>query len=100
VGGRAPSGPAPGERLLAFDPLGLRLKHGSGGWQVTDENPHSRSGGDHGDILWLPDRDSYDGGGMVEQEARTAIKIIRKYGFTRKYGVGGWPDSALVHFRR
>ena len=100
VGRRSPSGPAPGERVLAFDPLGLRLKRGSGGWQVTDESPHSRSGSDHRDILWFPDRDSYDGNGVVEQKARTAIKIIRKYGFTQKCGVGGWPDSALVYFRR
>ncbi len=100
AGGRAPIGPAPGERMLAFDPLGLRLKRGSGGWQVTDESPHSQSGSNHRDILWFPDRDSYDRNGVVEQEARAAIKIIRKYGFNHKCGVGGWPDSALVYFRR
>jgi hypothetical protein len=100
VGGRAPAGPAPGEHVLEFDPRGLRLKRGSGGWQVTDESTHSRGESSHRDILWFPDRESYDRSGVVEQEARTAIKIIRKYAFTQKCGVGGWPDSALVYFRR
>jgi len=100
AGGRAPAGVAPGERELTFDPLGLRLKRGSGGWMVTDESPHLRGGSDHLDILWFPDRESSDRNGVVEQEARTAIKIIRKYGFAHKCGIGGWPDSALIYFRR
>jgi len=98
--GSAPVGPAPGEHVQAFDPLGLRLKRSTGGWEISDESPHNRSGSDHRSILRLPDRESYDRNGVVEQEARAAIKIIRKYGFTHKCGVGGWPDSALVYFRR
>ncbi|NWG13683.1 MAG: hypothetical protein HXY20_09125 [Acidobacteria bacterium] len=100
VGGRAPVGPAPGEYVLEFDPWGLRLKRGSRGWLVSDESPHSRGGGSHRDVLWFPDRGNHDRSGVDAQEARTAIKIIRKYGFTRKCGVGGWPDSALIYFRR
>ncbi len=99
-GGRPPVGPIPGTTEATFDPLGLRLKRSSGGWVLTDESPHVRAGMDHETVLFFRDRGEYDQRGEAEREARTALKIIRKYGFTARVYAGSDANPAFVYFRR
>ena len=99
-GGRAPRGMEPGTSELSFDPLGLRLKRDVRSWVITDESPHGRTGRDHENVLFFPDRERDDGNGVVEKEARTVIKIIRKYGFTTRCDIGGGTNPPFVYFRR
>lgn len=99
-GGLVPNGPIPGTTEVTFDPLGLRVKRGSGGWEITDESPHARTGMDHTTILFFRDHGEYDPEGEAEREARTALKVIRKYGFTARVHEGSDADPAFVFFRR
>lgn len=81
VDGAAPSGVFPGEDRLSFNPVSLEVKQASGRWKVAD--------GSH-QVLDF-------GGG--EQEARIALQIIRKYGFTSICFVAR-PNPPMTYFRR
>ena len=100
IGGRSPEGPMPGETALQFDPALLRLKRTAGAWIITDEGVHA--GGDPRCrvLLRFPDRVEFDRAGEVEREARRALKVIRRYGFTHIAYLGPQDRPALVYFHR
>jgi hypothetical protein len=100
VEGRAPAGPFPDENCFWFDPTQIRLKRGSGGWRIVDEGTHARGEGSCGELLFFPDRESYDAHGVVETEARTAFKVLSKHGFTYLCHIGPWPNASWIYFRR
>ncbi|MCE1274248.1 MAG: hypothetical protein LWW75_06980 [Chlorobiales bacterium] len=81
VNGQAPQGSMPGEDAVAFNPNTTEVKNINGRWKIVD--------GAH----WLFDF------GDKEGEARAALSIIRKYGFTRSCFVGR-PDPAFSYLRK
>ncbi len=81
VDGRAPTGPAPGEDCVSHNLGNLQVKNVNGRWKIVD--------GAH----WLMDFND------KEDEARTALKIIKKYGFTRHCFVGR-PDPSFEYWRK
>lgn len=80
VDGAAPSGPFPGEDCLPFNPSGLRVQQVGGAWKIVE--------GSH----YLLDF------GASESEARAALDIIRKYGFTSVCYVSR-PNPPMMYFR-
>ncbi len=78
---RAPIGHMPGEDSIGFNPQNLVVKSFSGRWKIV--------AGNH----WLMDS------GAKEDEARKALCLIKKYGFTRICFVGR-PDPSMIYFRK
>ncbi|MDO9509193.1 MAG: hypothetical protein Q7I97_07660 [Thermovirgaceae bacterium] len=81
VSGQAPSGPAPGEDAIGFNPDTIEVKQINGRWKIVD--------GSH----WILDFEGH------ENEARTAFNIIKKYGF-RYICFVGRPDPSMTYFRK
>jgi len=81
VDGRAPVGPMQGEDSVPFNPDNIEVRSFSGRWKIVE--------GNH----WILDF------GSKEDEARKALCIIRKYGFTRICFVGR-PGASMIYFRR
>jgi hypothetical protein len=80
-GGQAPSGGTSGEDCISFNPGTATVEQHGGRWKVVD--------GSH----WMFDFDANEG------EARQALAIIKKYGFTRSCFVGR-PDPSFTYLRR
>ncbi|MEM2884495.1 MAG: hypothetical protein QXF24_00205 [Thermoproteota archaeon] len=80
VNGRPPAGAMPGEDCVGFDPQNLEVKKVDGRWTIVE--------GTH----WLL---SF---GEREEEARTALSIIKQYGFNRVCFVGR-PKPSMTYFR-
>jgi hypothetical protein len=100
VAGRSPEGPVPGETAFQFDPGLLRLKRSSGAWVITDEGVHAGDDPRCRVLLRFPDRTEFDTAGDVELEARRALKVIRKYGFTHIAYLGPEHNPTMVYFHR
>jgi len=81
VNGRAPQGSMPGEDCVAFNPSTIEVRNIDGRWKIVD--------GSH----WLFDFDN------KEAEAREALAIIKKYGFTRSCFIGR-PDPSFIYLRK
>jgi len=81
VNGNAPQGSMPGEDCVSFNPNTIEVKNIGGRWKIVD--------GSH----WIFDF------GDKESEARTALTIIRKYGFTRSCFVGR-PNPSFNYLRK
>jgi hypothetical protein len=79
--GRAPSGDIRNEDCVPFDPRAIEVRFVHGSWKIAD--------GRH----WLFDF------GDKESEARQALAIIRKHGFTNSCFVGR-PDPRFRYLRR
>ena len=79
--GNAPQGSMPGEDCTAFNPNTTEVKFIDGRWKIVD--------GSH----WIFDFDNKEG------EARTALAIIKKYGFTRSCFVGR-PDPSFIYLKK
>jgi len=79
--GGIPAGPMAGEDCLAFDPLRIRVSKIQKRWKIVE--------GRH----WLFDF------GKNEGEARHALAIIKRYGFTRSCFVGR-PKAEFTYLRR
>jgi len=81
VNGQAPSGPAPGEDAIGFNPDTIEVKQINGRWKIVD--------GSH----WILDFEDN------ENEARTSLKIIKKYDF-RYICFVGRPGPSMTYFRK
>lgn len=81
VNGNAPQGSMPGEDCVSFNPNTIEVKNIGGRWKIVD--------GSH----WVFDFNN------KENEARTALAIIKKYGFTRSCFVGR-PDASFQYLRK
>ena len=81
VDGNAPQGAMPGEDCVSFNPNTIEVKFIDGRWKIVD--------GAH----WVFDFDN------KESEARTALAIIRKYGFTRSCFIGR-PDPSFIYLKK
>jgi len=81
VNGKSPVGLFPGEDCAAFNPATTEAKLVSGNWKVVD--------GSH----WILDF------GSNESEAKTALKVIQKYGFKYICFVGR-PNAPMMYFCR
>ena len=79
--GGVPEGPMAGEDCLAFDPARIRVSKIKNRWKIVD--------GRH----WLFDF------GSNATEARRALAIIKRYGFTRSCFVGR-PKADFTYLRR
>ncbi len=79
--GAAPVGPFPGEDAIRFDRSRIEAKHVGGRWKVVE--------GDH----WMLDF------GGSQEEAETAVAIIKKYRFDYICFVGR-PQASMQYFRR
>jgi hypothetical protein len=79
-GKRAPAGMIGGEDSIAFDPANLAIRRINNRWKLVEGSHH---------ILDFPN----------QTEANTALRIIRKYGFTRICFVGR-PFPSMTYFRR
>jgi len=80
-GGNAPAGAFAGEDCLSFNPQTTSVKQAQGRWKIVD--------GSH----WMFDF------GSNEDEARKALAIIKKYGFTRSCFVGR-PGPSFLYLRK
>ncbi len=78
--GEAPKGSMRGEDCTPFNPLNLEVRSISGRWKIVE--------GSH----WLMDF------GNKADEAKTALQIIKKYGFNRLCFVGR-PSPSMTYFR-
>ncbi len=81
MSGKAPRGGVKGEDCVRFDPRRAAVTRAKGRWKIAD--------GNH----WLFDF------GDKEAEARTALAIIRKYGFTHSC-FAGRPKPSFQYLRR
>ena len=81
VSGRAPQGSYPGEDCISFNPRTAEVKQINRRWKIVD-----------GSHLMFDFGDKRD-------EAERALKIIKKYGFTRSCFVGR-PDPSFTYLRR
>jgi hypothetical protein len=79
--GGTPSGAIAGEDCVAFDPMAVTLSKIQGSWKIVS--------GRH----WLFDFD------QNENEARQALAVIRRQGFSQSCHVGR-PDAAFTYLRR
>jgi hypothetical protein len=79
--GAAPAGPMAGEDCIAFNPSNLEVKQVQGRWKIVE--------GSH----YVLDFNTN------EAEARLALQLIKKYGFTNICYVGR-PDPSFVYFRK
>ncbi|MBA7691829.1 hypothetical protein ES703_100384 [subsurface metagenome] len=80
VSGRAPQGSYPGEDCVSFNPRTTEVKQINGRWKIVD--------GSHMMFDFGNKRD----------EAERALRIIKKYGFTRSCFVGR-PDPSFTYLR-
>ncbi len=80
-GDRAPQGRLKGEDCVGFDPQRAQVAHIDGHWKIVD--------GNH----WM-----FDFAGR-DDEAKKALAIIRKYGFTQSCFVGR-PQPSFSYLRR
>jgi len=80
VDGKAPVGAMDGEDAIEFDPTKIEVKQINGRWKIVE--------GDHWILDFAGERD----------EAETALRIIRKYGFSYICFVGR-PDPSMTYFR-
>ncbi len=85
-GSRPPEGRFVDEDCVRFDPDALRVRRVGGRWKLVEP---LAGGGEH----WLLDF------GFREDEARTALRIVRRYRFRRLCFVGR-PDPGFVYLRR
>ena len=81
VNGRTPSGSMKGEDCVSFNPKTTGVKRVQGIWKIVD--------GSH----WIFDF------GSNESEARKAMQIIKKHGFTRSCYVGR-PGPSFTYLRK
>ncbi len=81
VAGNAPSGALGGEDCIAFNPATTEVKEVQGRWKIAD--------GSH----WLFD---FEG---KQDEARQALAVIKRHGFTHSCFVGR-PDPSLQYLRK
>jgi hypothetical protein len=81
VKGRAPKGAMAGEDAIPFNPANIQAIKINGRWKVVD--------GSH----WLLDFEA------KEAEAKTAVKIIKHYGFNHICFVGR-PNAPMMYFRK
>jgi hypothetical protein len=81
VNGAAPQGAMAGEDAIPFNPANIQAKKINGRWKVVD--------GSH----WLLDF------ATKEAEAKTAVTIIKHYGFNRICFVGR-PNAPMMYFRK
>lgn len=81
VKGSAPRGAISGEDCIGFNPAKIQAKLINGRWKVVE--------GSH----WIMDFAS------KEAQARSAVKVIRHYGFTRVCFVGR-PNPGMMYFRK
>jgi hypothetical protein len=81
VGGNAPAGSFAGEDCVSFNPVTATVQQIQGRWKIVD--------GSH----WMFDF------GNKENEARQALAIIKKYGFTRSCFVGR-PGPSFSYLRK
>jgi hypothetical protein len=81
VSGRAPMGALSGEDCVGFDPASAEVRNVGGRWKIVD--------GSHMMFDFGSKRD----------EARKALAIIKKHGFTRSCFVGR-PDPSFKYLRR
>ena len=81
VNGSAPVGSMPGEDSVGFNPWNIEVRWIGGRWKIVE--------GNH----WILDF------GSREDEARQALCIIQKYGFTRICFVGR-PNASMTYFRK
>ena len=80
--GKAPDGPMAGEDSIGFNPNNLSVKQVGGRWKVVE-------GADH----WMLDFNTN------EAQARQALSLIKKYGFTYTCYVGR-PNPPMMYFRK
>ena len=78
---KAPSGLFPNEDCISFSPNQLEVKKIKGSWKIVHANS------------WLFDF------GWKYNEAKKALTIIKKYGFTKTCSVGR-PDPSFKYFRK
>ncbi|MDD4023018.1 MAG: hypothetical protein PHE57_02760 [Synergistales bacterium] len=81
AGGQAPSGSLSGEDCIGFNPGTIEVKNVDGRWKIVD--------GSH----WVLDFAS------SREEAETALRIIKHYGF-RYICFVGRPDPSMTYFRK
>ena len=81
VNGSAPVVSMPGEDSVGFNPWNIEVRWIGGRWKIVE--------GNH----WILDF------GSREDEARQALCIIQKYGFTRICFVGR-PNASMTYFRK
>jgi len=81
VSGGAPAGALRGEDCISFNPSTAQVSKISGRWKIVD--------GDH----WIFDF------GSKQNEANSALAVIRKHGFSKTCYVGR-PDPSLKYMRR
>lgn len=79
--GNAPSGAFPNEDSVGFDPANVTAQNIGGKWLVVDGNSY---------LL------NFEGN---EANARIAVAIIQKYGFTRMCFVAR-PNPPMMYFRK
>jgi hypothetical protein len=80
-GNNAPAGHMPGEDCVGFNTANAQVQHIDGRWKIVD--------GSH----WMFDF------GNKENEARTSLQVIKKYGFNKSCFVGR-PDPSFTYLRR
>ncbi|MBW2410297.1 MAG: hypothetical protein JRF72_10900 [Deltaproteobacteria bacterium] len=80
-GGSAPAGAIAGEDCVSFNPKTATVKRAQGSWKIVD--------GSH----WMFDF------GSNESEARKALAIIKKYGFSKSCFVGR-PGPSFLYLRK
>lgn len=78
---KAPNAPMPGEDTIAFNPAKLVVQQVNGSWKVVETPNH-----------WMLDF------GANEIQARQALALILKYGFTSICFVGR-PGTPMMYFR-
>ena len=81
VSGRPPTGSMPGEDCISFNPVTANVAQIQGDWKIVDDSNRMFSFG------------------KDEAEARQALAIIKKYGFTRLCFVGR-PDPSFEYLRK
>lgn len=81
IGDVAPHGAYAGEDCLPFNPRELSVRHEDGQWLIAQG------------------RESLLGFGSERDEARRALRLIKKYHFTRQCFVGR-PEPSFSYFRR
>lgn len=81
VSGRAPTGSMPGEDCISFNPATANVGQIQGDWKIVDGSNRMFSFG------------------KDEAEAKQALSIIKKYGFTRLCFVGR-PDPSFQYLRK
>lgn len=81
AGGQAPSGSLSGEDCIGFNPGNIEIKNVDGRWKIVD--------GSH----WILDFAS------SQEEAETALRIMKHYGF-RYICFVGRPNPSMIYFRK